>query len=331
MFVRCPECQYALWNLKARACPECSRAFSLDEWDFRNSDALFACRACGDRLIGHTPEELPSICPACGNAVERRLVLVQRGHTGRDVPRRDPWEAKQRLLVRACTVTMMLGFVGLAALLAIALNNTAQKPEPSPSVIVLAVGMMLIGVYGAWPGQWINRFTLVIVLILVSLAGSIGSYHLQAQNHARLALSMRQSHYLRGVAQGMAVSMHQTGTLPADPQGLVDLGYLAPEHFFPRTVPSKPTTTPTPLPNGWLTVGEMHIDWTSAAWQPGATSVLTTVYEHSLRPDGLLVAFSDGRTEWIPWSDVPQQVPAWNQVRAATGLPPIPAGALPPP
>ncbi|MFI4881594.1 MAG: hypothetical protein ACIAQU_03300, partial [Phycisphaerales bacterium JB064] len=96
------------------------------------------------------------------------------------------------------------------------------------------------------------------------------------------------------------------------------------------TNPQAYSTQATPLSNGWLTVGEMHIDWTPAAWQLGSTTVVTMVYEHSLRKDGLLIAFNDASTDWVSWSDIASELPGWNHSRAALGLPPIPPEALPP-
>lgn len=328
MFVRCPECNYALWNLKARACPECGRAFSLDEWDFANSDALFACCACGEQLVGTKPLSLPDACPACDEAVEPSLVVVQRGATGRNVPRhaREGW----RGLRRACTATMVVGALAMFAMILHGAGNSGGRLAPDPLLAFVAAYAMGAGVFGAWPARLGLRVGVLLVLFAVTVAALLGSFAIQNHNQRLHQQTMWQSRCIRGVAQGMMISMQQTGTLPAEPQGLVDAQLVPPVVFYPRNDSGGFSMTPTPLPDGWLTVGEMHIDWTPTAWSVG-NSVVVLVYEHSLRDRGLLIAFSDAHVDWVSWNEVPQRVPTWNQDRAAVGLPPIPADALPPP
>jgi hypothetical protein len=317
-----------LWDLKARACPECGRAFTLDEWDFENSDALFACRACGERLVGTTPRELPGACPACGGAVERRLVVVRRGVTGRDAPchTRDGL----RGLARACTVTMVLGTLAMFASLFHFAGSTSRHAKPDVVLAIIAAYAIGAGAFGVWPARLGRRVGLLVAIFFLVVLAFIGSHAIQAHNRTLKLMPMHQSRCLRNVAQSMVISMHQTGTLPADPQGLVDARYLPADSFYPRTNPPGHPTTATPLPNGWLTVGEMHVDWTPAAWNWN-TPVVAMVYEHSLRRDGLLMARSNGGTRWVAWPDVPAAVAQANADRAAIGLPPIPPAALPPP
>lgn len=333
--MRCPECKYALWNLKARACPECGRAFTLDEWDFANSDALFACRACGGRLIGHTPEDLPDACSACGEAVERRLVVVERGVTGRDAPPMDANKRIRQFARMACTATMVAGFMAVVLLAVDASDHVVghyvRRTKPNWVLVTIAMLGINAGLFGARPVRLRRRVALTGTLVALAFVALVLSSVLQDANQARHNLSMEQSRDLRGVTQSMMISMHQTGALPADPQGLIDAGYMPPELFYPSGYASGLSTAPTPLPNGWLTVGEMHIDWDPAAWQPGATAVVAIVYEHTLRPDGLLFARTDGSVDWVSWASLPREIAAWNLDRAAIGLPPIPAGALPPP
>ncbi len=327
--MRCPDCKYALWDLESRACPECGRAFALDEWNFENSDALFACRACGGRLIGVAPQELPHACPACGEAVERRLVVVRRGVTGRDVPR-VPSGRTKRNVRRGLTLVMVVAVLAVVLMSLDASTSSGRQLKPDPIAALLAIAGILGGLAGSWPPGFGRRLVLVGSTLLVAIVMLVGSMVLHEHNRARRQLDMRQSSFLRGVAQGMAISMQQTGTLPADPQGLVDAKFLPADYFYPRTNAPGLTTNATPLPNNWLTVGEMHIDWTPAAWNPN-TPVVAMVYEHTLRPGGLLMARSDGSTDWVAWADVPAEVSRADADRAALGLPPIPPAALPPP
>lgn len=326
--MRCRRCQYELWDLNEPRCPECGRTFALDEWDFSRSDAVFACVACGHGLPGAPPTSTGP-CPACGSAVDPRRVRVRRGPSGKDVPRVPTGRAMRNV---RCGLTFVL-LVSVLTVVLLSLDASVysgRQLKPEPILTILAIAGILLGVFGSWPSRSGRRLVLVGSTLLVAIVMLVGSMVLHEHNRARRQLDLRQSTSLRGVAQAMMISMHQTGTLPADPRGLVDAGYVPPEFFYPRTnAPGLPTNA-TPLPGGWLTVGEMHVDWTPAAWNWN-TPVVAMVYEHSLRRDGLLMARADGSTDWVAWADIPAAVSTANAERAAIGLPPIPPAVLPPP
>jgi hypothetical protein len=68
--MRCRECDYPLWNLKNRQCPECGSQFAPDRYDFRPNSVRFCCPHCdqayyGTDARGHLE---PSVfdCVTCG-------------------------------------------------------------------------------------------------------------------------------------------------------------------------------------------------------------------------------------------------------------------------
>src|SRR5688572_3956647 len=68
--MRCKTCDYPLWNLKARQCPECGRAFVPSEFEFVLNSVRFCCQHCDQAYYGTGPrgELVPAdfVCVACG-------------------------------------------------------------------------------------------------------------------------------------------------------------------------------------------------------------------------------------------------------------------------
>ncbi|MHC4209567.1 MAG: hypothetical protein ACYSWT_07615 [Planctomycetota bacterium] len=50
--MRCRTCDYPLWNLKTRLCPECGSPYSADEYDFRPNTVCFCCPHCDQAYYG---------------------------------------------------------------------------------------------------------------------------------------------------------------------------------------------------------------------------------------------------------------------------------------
>jgi hypothetical protein len=50
--MRCRTCDYPLWNLKTRQCPECGSRFSPAEYDFRPNTVRFCCPHCEQAYYG---------------------------------------------------------------------------------------------------------------------------------------------------------------------------------------------------------------------------------------------------------------------------------------
>lgn len=50
--MKCPGCEYELWNLKAGPCPECGRPFRPSEFDFLSNAVKFCCPHCSQAYYG---------------------------------------------------------------------------------------------------------------------------------------------------------------------------------------------------------------------------------------------------------------------------------------
>ena len=54
--MRCTSCDYALWNLKTRLCPECGRAFRPGDYEFVRNSVKFCCPHCNQAYYGTGPK-----------------------------------------------------------------------------------------------------------------------------------------------------------------------------------------------------------------------------------------------------------------------------------
>lgn len=68
--MRCPSCEYPLWNLAPGPCPECGRPFRSDEFEFDPGTVAFLCAKCGQEYFG---------TDAKGLLVPREFACVQCG------------------------------------------------------------------------------------------------------------------------------------------------------------------------------------------------------------------------------------------------------------
>lgn len=107
--MRCKTCDYPLWNLTTRVCPECGTAFLPSDFEFVINSVRFCCPKCeqayyGTGPRGHlVPQEFN--CVTCGQRVQMdQMVLrpaegVQEQQTQTE---RTPWlERRQRGIVKA--------------------------------------------------------------------------------------------------------------------------------------------------------------------------------------------------------------------------------------
>ncbi len=172
--MKCKQCEYPLWNIRGRNCPECGEAFLPSEFDFVLNSTRFCCPHCdqayyGTGARGHlTPKTFD--CANCGQHIDMDETVIRPadGVTERqtqvDVA---PWiDRDRRWLGR------FFGTVGWAL--------TAPQR--------LAAGL-LSSATAPW-GVW---FLIVTTLVSMIGAGSIG---------------------LIGVGFGAAMSARQGGTGP---------------------------------------------------------------------------------------------------------------------
>ncbi len=101
--MRCKTCDYALWTLKARSCPECGSPFKPSDFEFVPNSVRFCCPHCdqeyyGTDANGHlVPKEF--VCVQCSAQV-RMDEMVLRPAEGVDESQTrmysNPWLNRQR-------------------------------------------------------------------------------------------------------------------------------------------------------------------------------------------------------------------------------------------
>ncbi|MEO1279561.1 MAG: hypothetical protein AAFV77_11455 [Planctomycetota bacterium] len=101
--MKCPGCDYELWNLKAGPCPECGRPFKPSEFDFLPNAVKFCCPRCTQPYYGTSengqlvPDEFD--CVSCGLHVKvDDMLLLPADALGSRAPTRamNPWLDESR-------------------------------------------------------------------------------------------------------------------------------------------------------------------------------------------------------------------------------------------
>src|SRR5262245_42651268 len=114
--MRCKGCNYPLWNLPTRSCPECGRGFVPSEFEFAPDSVRFCCPHCmqeyyGTDANGHlVPRSF--VCVKCAQPIDMdQMVLLPAAGTPEDLTRPDeiPWTVKRTPWLRAFFGTLGLG------------------------------------------------------------------------------------------------------------------------------------------------------------------------------------------------------------------------------
>ena len=111
--MRCKNCDYALWNLKARQCPECGTPFRPSDYQFVPNSVRFCCPQCnqayyGTRSNGHL-EPAQFDCVSCGAPVhlDSMVLLPAEGVTEeRTQADRMPWLEREKRPIKAWFATV---------------------------------------------------------------------------------------------------------------------------------------------------------------------------------------------------------------------------------
>lgn len=120
--MHCKTCNYPLWNLKARQCPECGSAFTPSEFEFVINSVRFCCPQCdqayyGTGVKGHLlPEEFN--CVKCGIRIRMDEMVLRPAegvHEEQTKVSRTPWlerHERGRLWSWFSTVIQSMGSPG---------------------------------------------------------------------------------------------------------------------------------------------------------------------------------------------------------------------------
>ncbi len=156
--MKCKACDYPLWNMASRVCPECGRAFSPVEYQFASNSVRFCCPKCDHPYLGTDEHGLPTprefACLECGEAICLDDMVVRPGlgvEENRTKFLRMPWlEREQRGPVRAWFSTSGM---------AIGQPTTLMRATPAESSVGAAakyagVSIGVIGIAGGLVGSF---------------------------------------------------------------------------------------------------------------------------------------------------------------------------------
>ncbi len=149
--MNCKTCDYALWNLRTRVCPECGSPFSPADFEFAPTSVRFCCPHCnqeyyGTDAKGHlVPPEFE--CVTCGQhiSMDEMVVLPAEGlREAETAPFVVPWLLRADLgRLKAWFKTVGWG-MGLAPQVGKALPSQAEPRQAFTfAVIVMFVAMLL--------------------------------------------------------------------------------------------------------------------------------------------------------------------------------------------
>jgi len=168
--VRCQRCEYPLWGIRDRVCPECGSAFAPSDYEFKPGAVRFSCPACGQGYYGTGPkghlEPATFACVSCGAPCDMdEMTLAPASGVAEDatepINQKNPWEERRGVRVFAAwfkTVAMALfwprrlmratsrtGRVGTAVWFAAATPVAFALPTMA-IVLLMAAGTGMAGV-----------------------------------------------------------------------------------------------------------------------------------------------------------------------------------------
>ena len=230
--MNCRNCDYELWNLTTRECPECGTAFQPSEYEFVPQSVRFCCPHCDHPYYGTGPkghvEPNSFQCLRCGQAVAMDEMVLRPGLGVEEQftrPDTMPWiDRRQRGRVRAWFQMIGKGLTSPGQLIAATPPESSLRQAWVFSLICTAVffipgsamhvfyGYMML-VYGA-PGVtsgaglgWATMPVFVVVFLLGTVAMVmlvIGLWTLIA--HAVLRLTGTVEHSYRRTSQALLYS-----------------------------------------------------------------------------------------------------------------------------
>ena len=168
--MRCKNCRYPLWNLKARTCPECGQTFAPSEFRFTLNSVQFCCTACGQAYYG-TDEQghldpASFACVRCGSAqrMDDMVLLPAPGVEERST-RGDtnPWVERDGRRVLGAWVRTVFRGIGAPGRLLLA-TPVADSSGPAWRFALLNLAM----------GMGLNLLALLLFFAALSFGGGGG-------------------------------------------------------------------------------------------------------------------------------------------------------------
>lgn len=168
--MRCKQCDYPLWGLESRTCPECGTGFRPSEFDLVPNSIRFLCPHCRQPYYGTTERghlDPPAFdCVRCGAAVEMdAMVLEPREgvHEDRTQQAINPWLNRPKISARKAfwkTVGMSMGTPARLA------RSTPIESSGTRAFGFFAVVIAIVCVLGMLP---------VVALMIAGLIAGLSS------------------------------------------------------------------------------------------------------------------------------------------------------------
>jgi hypothetical protein len=166
--MRCRRCDYPLWDLAVRVCPECGEAFRPSAYEFAPSSVRFCCPRCDQEYFGDDERGLlrprSFACGKCGSAITldemivRRLADVPEEATRAEVL---PWlDRKERGRFRAWTA-----MIGLALFQPYRLMKAVpESGSPAQEWWFLVVTTVLVSIASVIPAMAVTMLPIFFAL-----------------------------------------------------------------------------------------------------------------------------------------------------------------------
>jgi hypothetical protein len=170
--MQCKSCEYPLWNLRARQCPECGAPFLPSEQEFVINSVRFCCPNCNQGYYGTGAKGhlVPSAftCVKCAQAItmDEMVLLPAEGVTDHQTQvARAPWLDRER-------IGAIKGFFGTLFQGLFLPNRLVRGVPPSSSVWSALVYAMITA--GAITAVAILPFMAFIGLATMAFGGGAG-------------------------------------------------------------------------------------------------------------------------------------------------------------
>lgn len=142
--MRCRRCNYALWNIEARACPECGEPWRPGDFDFAPGTVHFLCPRCRRAYPGRDERGHPApsrfACTQCGAAIELDQMILAPAPGLREQDTRPgpmPWRHREGGVIAAFIRTVGLAMVAPHRLI-------RGVPPSAPAGEALAFGLVTL-------------------------------------------------------------------------------------------------------------------------------------------------------------------------------------------
>lgn len=204
--MQCTACQYFLWNIRDRRCPECGTGFRVSDHTFRPGSVQFRCLHCDQSYYGTDAESghlVPRTfdCVRCEARIDmdEMVVLPACGVDERDATERHPWFERRQGLVMSWLTTVAVSCFSPGRLMRLTREDEPARPSLAFMAATLAVafvgglGVLLLflfmmgGMAGGYSFSTMMSMAATFLIPFGILAGAIGVWLLAT--HAVLMLT----------------------------------------------------------------------------------------------------------------------------------------------